>query len=111
MRDPSESEALAVIVTFGGAGSKVAPFRGSVIAIVGGTLRVTNLAGTGVLDIRRGTNALNGGLVEVDQLKNVLRKTRITDKSRFENSAEHSWHLALVVRLLSALLIVPSFPR
>jgi T5SS/PEP-CTERM-associated repeat protein len=38
------------------------------VAVNGGTLRVTNAAGTGVLDIRRGTNVINGGLVEVDQL-------------------------------------------
>jgi len=40
-------------------------------------------------------------LVEVDQLKNVVRKTRLTDKSRFENSAEHSWHLALMAAVLA----------
>jgi putative hydrolase of HD superfamily len=40
-------------------------------------------------------------LVEVDRLKLVLRKTRITDKSRFENSAEHSWHLALMAAVLA----------
>jgi len=35
---------------------------------VDGTLRVTNAAGTGVLDVRRGTNVLVAGLVEVDRL-------------------------------------------
>src|SRR5512141_1184046 len=40
-------------------------------------------------------------LVEVDRLKNVVRKTRIADKSRFENSAEHSWHLALMATVLA----------
>ena len=39
-------------------------------------------------------------LVEIDRLKAVVRKTRITDKSRYENSAEHSWHLALMALLL-----------
>jgi T5SS/PEP-CTERM-associated repeat protein len=38
------------------------------VTVDGGTLRVTNAAGTGVLDIRRGTNVLNAGLVEVDEL-------------------------------------------
>lgn len=34
-------------------------------------------------------------LVEADRLKTVSRRTPLTDLSRFENSAEHSWHLAL----------------
>jgi T5SS/PEP-CTERM-associated repeat protein len=38
------------------------------VTVDGGTLRVTNAAGTGLLDVRRGTNVLNAGLVEVDQL-------------------------------------------
>lgn len=37
---------------------------------------------------------------EVDRLKGVLRRTLITDGSRHENSAEHSWHLALMVLVL-----------
>jgi 5'-deoxynucleotidase YfbR-like HD superfamily hydrolase len=39
-------------------------------------------------------------LVEADKLKNVLRRTLLTDGSRRENSAEHSWHLALTVLVL-----------
>ena len=39
-------------------------------------------------------------LVEVDQMKNVLRQTLLVDKSRRENDAEHSWHLALSAVLL-----------
>ncbi|HEX5223252.1 MAG TPA: hypothetical protein VFZ59_27075 [Verrucomicrobiae bacterium] len=35
----------------------------------GGTLRVTNAAVTGLLDVRRGTNVINAGLVEVDVLR------------------------------------------
>lgn len=34
-------------------------------------------------------------LVEADKLKTVERRTPLTDNSRLENSAEHSWHLAL----------------
>ena len=34
-------------------------------------------------------------LVEADKLKTVLRRTPLVDLSRLENSAEHSWHLAL----------------
>ena len=39
-------------------------------------------------------------LVEVDQMKNVLRQTLLVDRSRRENDAEHSWHLALMAVLL-----------
>ncbi len=40
-------------------------------------------------------------ILEVDKLKNVLRKTILMDRSRRENSAEHSWHIALTVLILS----------
>ena len=40
-------------------------------------------------------------LVEADRLKNVLRRTPLTDDSRPENSAEHSWHLALAAITLA----------
>ena len=39
-------------------------------------------------------------LIEVDKMKNVLRQTVLTDKSRRENDAEHSWHLALMAVVL-----------
>ena len=39
-------------------------------------------------------------LVEVDRLKSVLRRTSLCDSSRRENSAEHSWHLALMAMVL-----------
>jgi putative hydrolase of HD superfamily len=34
-------------------------------------------------------------LVEADKLKTISRRTPLTDRSRLENSAEHSWHLGL----------------
>jgi len=34
-------------------------------------------------------------LIEIDRLKLVIRGNRIADASRHENTAEHSWHLAL----------------
>jgi putative hydrolase of HD superfamily len=34
-------------------------------------------------------------ILEADKLKTVIRNTLLTDASRFENSAEHSWHAAL----------------
>ena len=40
-------------------------------------------------------------VLEADRLKSVLRRTRLLDGSRRENSAEHSWHLALMAVLLA----------
>lgn len=40
-------------------------------------------------------------ILEVDKLKQVFRQSRITDGSREENDAEHSWHLALMAILLT----------
>jgi putative hydrolases of HD superfamily len=40
-------------------------------------------------------------LLEADRLKTVLRQSTLTDRSRRENSAEHSWHLALMVLVLA----------
>ena len=40
-------------------------------------------------------------LVEADRLKGVLRQTTLCDASRRENSAEHSWHLALMAAVLA----------
>jgi putative hydrolase of HD superfamily len=34
-------------------------------------------------------------ILEADKLKTVTRNTLLTDRSRFENAAEHSWHAAL----------------
>jgi putative hydrolase of HD superfamily len=39
-------------------------------------------------------------LVEADRLKTILRRTPVSDNSRPENSAEHSWHLALAAMTL-----------
>ena len=40
-------------------------------------------------------------LVEIDQMKSVLRQTLLADGSRRESDAEHSWHLAMYAMLLS----------
>ncbi|PIE14628.1 MAG: hydrolase [Rhodobacterales bacterium] len=40
-------------------------------------------------------------LSEADKLKSVLRATRLCDGSRFENSGEHSWHIALYALVLA----------
>lgn len=40
-------------------------------------------------------------IIEIDKLKQVLRQTLLTDGSRRENSAEHSWHLAMMAIVLA----------
>jgi putative hydrolase of HD superfamily len=40
-------------------------------------------------------------LAELDKLKRVLRRTSVIGESRLENSAEHSWHLAVMAPLLA----------
>ncbi|CAA9361835.1 MAG: Uncharacterized hydrolase DSY2054, partial [uncultured Gemmatimonadaceae bacterium] len=40
-------------------------------------------------------------VVEIDRLKGVLRQTSLCDGSRRENSAEHSWHLAVMAAVLA----------
>ncbi|WP_086696303.1 HD domain-containing protein [Streptomyces recifensis] len=40
-------------------------------------------------------------LVEVDQLKTVLRQSPLAAADRRENDAEHSWHLAMMVTVLA----------
>lgn len=46
-------------------------------------------------------NAQIAFLSEADKLKNVLRASRLHDNSRFENSAEHSWHVMLYALVLA----------
>lgn len=38
---------------------------------------------------------------EADRLKGILRRTSLGDRSRRENTAEHSWHLALMALALA----------
>lgn len=40
-------------------------------------------------------------LSEADRLKTILRASRLHDGSRFENSAEHSWHVMLYALVLA----------
>ena len=40
-------------------------------------------------------------LIEIDQVKNILRMTSIADGSRRENDAEHSWSLAMMAVLFA----------
>ncbi|MGA2401829.1 MAG: HD domain-containing protein [Syntrophobacteraceae bacterium] len=40
-------------------------------------------------------------IVEIDRLKSIVRQTLLVDGSRQENSAEHSWHLAVLAMVLA----------
>ncbi len=40
-------------------------------------------------------------IIELDRLKGVYRQALVkSDKNRFENSAEHSWHISLAAQIL-----------
>ena len=59
---------------------------------------MTSTATSDVTDRLRRQLAL---IVEADRLKLVLRRTMVTGGTRHENSAEHSWHLALAAMTLA----------
>ena len=40
-------------------------------------------------------------IAEVDKLKEIFRQTLVTQSRRAENSAEHSWHFALMIIVLA----------
>jgi putative hydrolase of HD superfamily len=46
-------------------------------------------------------------LVEADRLKEILRQTSLASGARRENSAEHSWHLALMATVLTSYAAQP----
>jgi putative hydrolase of HD superfamily len=46
-------------------------------------------------------------IIETDKLKSVLRRTRVLADGRCENSAEHSWHIALMAILLAEYANTP----
>jgi putative hydrolase of HD superfamily len=50
-------------------------------------------------------------IVEVDRLKQVLRRTPVSDNSRRENSAEHCWHVALMALVLAEWAGEPDVDR
>lgn len=44
---------------------------------------------------------------EIDKMTGVLRRTLLVDKSRRENDAEHSWHIAAMAMLFSEYALEP----
>lgn len=43
-------------------------------------------------------------IIELDKLKSIYRTAYLTDGSRNENSAEHSWHLAITLMAVKDIL-------
>jgi len=39
-------------------------------------------------------------IIEIDKIKNITRKSKLFDHSRFENDAEHSWTICIMALLL-----------
>jgi putative hydrolase of HD superfamily len=70
------------------------------VAILGnGTVRVT-----GSLDTDVPPESLPQQIdfiLEIDRLKSVLRRSWLLDRSRRENTAEHSWHITLMAVILA----------
>jgi putative hydrolase of HD superfamily len=40
-------------------------------------------------------------LLEIDKVKSIFRKTRIFNNKRYENDAEHGWHMSLMALILA----------
>src|SRR5437868_15208301 len=40
-------------------------------------------------------------ILEIDKLKTIIRRTYLINEDRAENTAEHSWHLAMMAILLA----------
>lgn len=59
---------------------------------------MANLVSTATVETIRKQLAF---LAELDQLKSVVRQSSLINRSRRENSAEHSWHLAMFAIVLS----------
>jgi putative hydrolase of HD superfamily len=39
-------------------------------------------------------------IIEIDKVKQIIRKTKLFDATRYENDAEHSWTIALMAAVL-----------
>lgn len=47
-------------------------------------------------------------IIEVDKMKQIFRKTKVLGTDRYENDAEHTWHLALMAVVLQEHANVPA---
>lgn len=39
-------------------------------------------------------------IIEIDKVKSIIRKTKLFDGTRYENDAEHSWHICMMAIIL-----------
>ena len=39
-------------------------------------------------------------IIEIDKIKNITRKSKLFDHSRFENDAEHSWTMGICFKII-----------
>src|SRR6266478_1591164 len=46
-------------------------------------------------------------ILEMDKLKTIIRRTYLLNADRAENTAEHSWHLAIMAMLLAEYANAP----
>ncbi len=47
-----------------------------------------------------------GFILELDKLKAIYRRTKVKpDNNRFENSAEHSWHISMLAQVLAEYVV------
>ena len=44
---------------------------------------------------------------EIDKMTSIIRRTSLIDKSRRENDAEHSWHIAVMAMLFEEYAVEP----
>jgi T5SS/PEP-CTERM-associated repeat protein len=98
--------ASSLIVSNGGAVIAPSAIIGSqpgtsnnVLSVAGGTLEVTNASATAALDIRRGTNLLNSGVVETDRLlvTNALGRFAFNGGTLLTKSTTNSNGLTFIV--------------
>jgi len=65
---------------------------------------VTDLDSKRVIELATGVEERLGRqiafILELDKLKGVIRRSLLIDQSRPENTAEHSWHLAMLALVL-----------
>jgi putative hydrolase of HD superfamily len=40
-------------------------------------------------------------IIEIDKVKSIIRKSRIFHNKRYENDAEHGWHMSLMALVLT----------
>lgn len=40
-------------------------------------------------------------IIEIDKIKSIIRKTKIFSENKYENDAEHSWHICMMAIVLS----------